>query len=371
MLCAIKNKTKTKKMKQIIFILISLIISLITKGQDLNGKWKGGLPQNDKTFVFTMEADITHRGSEISGKIKYVDPTTKDYVVEKFIGSVNGSKVTINEYEIIDSYINSNGNYGWCVKTMEGRINVNRSENTITIEGTWFSNKVWYKNTQKISQGNCAPGKFIISKELESLSKISGVVYDKEKLQGIQAQLIFQDNKEMKRCQTDRSGYYSIEINSDSNYRIVVKSSGFEEQAENIFTDEENLTKNFFLDKIVKKELPPKIPVNQKVRLKNVLFKQSKSEILSESFTELNTIFNFLQENPNTLILIEGHTDRIGDSDKNLILSKQRAEAIKKYFTDKGINGDRITTVGYGDNIIICEPECKENRRVEFIITRK
>ena len=113
------------------------------------------------------------------------------------------------------------------------------------------------------------------------------------------------------------------------------------------------------------------IPMNTKVRLKTLLFKQSKSEILPESFSELNSIFDYLQENINTLIMIEGHTDRIGDSDKNLILSKQRAEAIKKYLTDKGINGERITTVGYGDKIIICEPECKENRRVEFVITKK
>lgn len=359
-------------MKQLILFLLSILISTNSISQDLNGKWKGGLPQNDKTFVFTLEADIIHQGNEISGKIKYVNPTNNDYVIEKFIGSIKGSKVSINEYEVIDSYLSPNSYYGWCVKTMEGAIKIDKKENKITLEGTWFSNKVWYKNTEKISQGNCAPGKFIMSKELKKLTKVSGVVYDRKNIQGIKAKLTIQGTKEVKHCETDQSGNYSIEINSDSNYRIVIKSSGFKEQVENIFIGEDNLTKNFFLDKIViKKETPPRIPINQKVRLKNVLFKQSKSEILSESFSELNTLFNFLQENPNTLILIEGHTDRIGDSDKNLILSKQRAEAIKKYLTDKGINGDRITTVGYGDKIIICEPECKENRRVEFIITRK
>lgn len=347
-------------MKQILFSLIGIIIPLLVNSQDLNGKWKGGLPQNDKTFVFTMEADMNHKGENISGNAKYVDPTTKSYVIENFTGTVKNGVVTINENQIVDSKINRGASYSrWCIKKMVGNLIVNKSQNLITIEGTWTSS-------------GCAPGKFTISKELKSIKNISGVVYNKENLEGIQAQLIFQDDKEMKRCQTDGSGYYSIEINSNSNYRIAVKSSGFNEQIENIFADEKNQTKNFFLDKIVvKKESSPKIKVNEKVRLKNVLFKQSKSEILSESFLELDVLFSFLQENPNTLILIEGHTDRIGDGDKNLILSKQRAEAIKEYLTNKGVNAERITTVGYGDKIIICEPECKENRRVEFIITRK
>lgn len=347
-------------MKPIFFLLIVLFIPFTVNCQDLNGIWKGGLPQNDNTILFIMEVEIQHEGEEISGKAKYVDPTTDSYVIEKFIGSVKNNSVKIDEFKIVESKTNSGANYSrWCVKTITGNIIIDEKQNSIIIEGTW-------------SSVGCGSGKFILSKESKSLTNISGVVYDKENSRGIEAELIFENNGEIKRCKSSNLGNYSIEVSPNKDYRIMVKSSGFQEQVENLFTQKNNLTRDFFMEKLlIKKQNSSPIPVNQKVRLKNLLFKISKSEILPESNSELNRIFDFLQNNPSTFILIEGHTDRVGDSNKNLILSKQRAEAIKKYLTDKGVNGERITTVGYGDKTIICKPGCKENRRVEFVITKE
>ena len=171
---------------------------LMIISQDLNGKWKGGLPQNDKTFVFTMKVEIQQKGENISGKAKYVDPTTNSYVIEKFIGSFKNNSVNINEYEVVESKINRGANFtAWCVKTMTGNLLVDRKQNLLTIEGSWFSSKVWDVRTKKYSQGTCAPGKFFISKELESLTRISGVVYNKESLQGIEAELFFENSSEV------------------------------------------------------------------------------------------------------------------------------------------------------------------------------
>ena len=103
-----------------------------------------------------------------------------------------------------------------------------------------------------------------------------------------------------------------------------------------------------------------------KVLLLNVLFKTSKSEILSKSFDELNDLATLLKNNPDIRVQINGHTDKIGNRKSNLKLSKRRAKAIKIYLIKRGIRSNRIITNGFGDKFPICESPCEKNRRVEF-----
>ena len=53
-----------------------------------------------------------------------------------------------------------------------------------------------------------------------------------------------------------------------------------------------------------------------------MFFYQSSAELLNESFDQLDLIFNFLYENENLIIFLEGHTDNIGNAKKNLELSR-------------------------------------------------
>ncbi len=108
-----------------------------------------------------------------------------------------------------------------------------------------------------------------------------------------------------------------------------------------------------------------------KLFLLNVLFKTSKSEVLSKSFDQLNKLSVLLKDNPKIRIEINGHTDRLGNSKSNLKLSKKRAKKIKKYLIKSGVRSVRIATNGFGDEFPICDSPCTENRRVEFIISEK
>lgn len=273
-------------MNRILFLFCFTLTSITIYSQDLNGKWNGELSQNDKSFNFTMIAEIKHEGEKIYGAALYVDPNSKSYAILNLTGSINNKNIVFSEHKVVENKINKGANYsGWCIKTFTGEIKINEADSLLIIEGSWYGDKAWSQRKQKAYKRKCSPGTFIISKKIKPKQKTS-------------------------------------------------------------------------------------IPINKKMVLKNVLFEQSKSIILPESFTELNKLYAFLSENPKTKIRIEGHTDRIGNSKKNQILSNKRAKAIKEYLINKGIKSQRIETFGYGDSRIICPPKCKENRRVEFIITK-
>jgi outer membrane protein OmpA-like peptidoglycan-associated protein len=81
----------------------------------------------------------------------------------------------------------------------------------------------------------------------------------------------------------------------------------------------------------------------------------------------LTSLAKTLNKYPDTNIVIEGHTDKIGSDDYNMTLSKKRAVAVEKYLVSRDVKGGRITPYGYGETQLISEND-EENRRVEVAI---
>lgn len=105
---------------------------------------------------------------------------------------------------------------------------------------------------------------------------------------------------------------------------------------------------------------------------KNVQFERAKTEILPASFVELDKLAEFLNKNPHHKIKIEGHTDNIGNAEKNLQLSHSRARAVAAYLIKKGVHYERLSAEGFGGSKPLVKSEGgtyhPENRRVEFIL---
>ncbi|RAV29304.1 OmpA family protein [Sinomicrobium soli] len=103
-----------------------------------------------------------------------------------------------------------------------------------------------------------------------------------------------------------------------------------------------------------------------------VYFATNKYNINSESSNTLNKLAGIFKEYPNTLILVEGHTDNTGSAEYNMGLSQRRAESVTSYLSGQGISSGRFTTKWYGeeqpkyDNGTV-EGRAK-NRRVEIAI---
>lgn len=103
-------------------------------------------------------------------------------------------------------------------------------------------------------------------------------------------------------------------------------------------------------------------------------FNPSSAVIQPASYGVLNDLVTFLLKNPNYKIIVEGHTDNSGDEQKNLKLSQDRAEAVKKYMSSKSIEADRITALGYGSSKPVEDNATAagraKNRRVEFNVVQ-
>ncbi|WP_437877986.1 OmpA family protein [Sorangium sp. So ce513] len=107
--------------------------------------------------------------------------------------------------------------------------------------------------------------------------------------------------------------------------------------------------------------------------MKQVEFEFDSSRILPQSYPILDEVVRLLKANPEIKLLsIEGHTDNQGTMDYNDRLAQNRAIAVRVYLINKGVQSERLTSVGYGSRRPLVSNDTPEgrqrNRRVEFHI---
>ena len=107
---------------------------------------------------------------------------------------------------------------------------------------------------------------------------------------------------------------------------------------------------------------------------KTILFDLGKSTIRKESYAVLQNIANIMKEYPNAKFEIEGHTDSQGSDALNMKLSDDRAASVRDYLTTIGMEGNRLTSIGYGESKPIATNATKagrqQNRRVEISLKK-
>ena len=106
----------------------------------------------------------------------------------------------------------------------------------------------------------------------------------------------------------------------------------------------------------------------------DIQFKVDSDELLSTSYQTLNQAASVLLEYESVRIEIQGHASSEGDDEYNLQLSQRRAESVRSYLAQRGVDALRLTAVGYGEVQPVdtnrTDAGRKRNRRVEFIIVQ-
>jgi OOP family OmpA-OmpF porin len=108
--------------------------------------------------------------------------------------------------------------------------------------------------------------------------------------------------------------------------------------------------------------------------LDHLIFEQGKAIINPNSFPGLDELVALMKDNTKLVIQLEGHTDNQGNPGKNMELSQDRVDNVKKYIVSKGVDKDRIKTKAFGGTKPLLNantPEARvKNRRVEMRILK-
>jgi len=122
------------------------------------------------------------------------------------------------------------------------------------------------------------------------------------------------------------------------------------------------------------RQIIPIVEIGRKFIIENLLF-ATASAVLPDSVTELDVLIDFMKSRPAVVVRVEGHTDSKGQPASNKALSLMRAEAVKAYLVQRGVDPVRVQTMGLGATRPIGDNATdfgrRLNRRTEIVIIAK
>ncbi|SFR37230.1 Thrombospondin type 3 repeat-containing protein [Robiginitalea myxolifaciens] len=107
---------------------------------------------------------------------------------------------------------------------------------------------------------------------------------------------------------------------------------------------------------------------------RTILFDTGKASLKPESTSVFVDIIRILEEYPTANFTVEGHTDSVGSASLNQKLSEERANSVRDFLINEGIDAARLTAVGYGEDRPIASNNTRagrtQNRRVEINLVK-
>ena len=172
---------------------------------------------------------------------------------------------------------------------------------------------------------------------------VEGSVTDNngEHLSEATLRLIGNDGTNVK-TQIRRDGTYRLKLNKDTRYAMLVNARDYLNEKQEFstegLTDSHTYQQDFALS-----------PISKPVKMGNIFFKFGSWELSPDSEDGLNALVKKLNDNPNITIEMAAHTDLVGNNAANQELSLKRAQSVVNYLIRNGIEKERLTPVGYGE----------------------
>lgn len=172
---------------------------------------------------------------------------------------------------------------------------------------------------------------------------IEGSIFnsDGEAISDANIRIVGDDGTNVK-AQVRRDGTYRLKLNKDTRYVMLATSRGYLNQKQELSTmglsDSHTYQQNFTL-----------APISKPVKMGNIFFKFGSWELTADSEDGMQALVKLLNDNPNITIEMAAHTDMIGNNAANQELSLKRAQSVVNYLIKHGIEKERLTPVGYGE----------------------
>ncbi len=167
---------------------------------------------------------------------------------------------------------------------------------------------------------------------------------------------------------TDTTGRFSTRLPAGDKYEIFIL--GFKDSTSYIVLDIPATTgKAYYKDpfKVDIQFLPSKSFI-----LEDCNFETGKADLEEDSYKVIDELVAFLNRKDEVRIELGGHTDNVGSAKSNQILSEARANTVRNYLIEKGIDPNRVTAKGYGLTVPVESNKTVEgramNRRTEVTI---
>ena len=173
--------------------------------------------------------------------------------------------------------------------------------------------------------------------------------------------------------ETSEEGLVDYMFECEDEIQLLVSKEGYESKMIDI--------KLLDIDPpLLKIKLDPieELIVEEKIVLNPIYFEFDKANITNQAAFELDKLVSIMKKYPKIIIRAESHTDSRGPASYNKLLSERRAKSTAQYVISKGIDENRISGFGMGeeDPEIDCSSGCSKdehakNRRSEFIIVSR
>lgn len=123
-----------------------------------------------------------------------------------------------------------------------------------------------------------------------------------------------------------------------------------------------------------RKILRDKVSMKKDFQLSGVQFEFDSANLTPEAKNVLRDVVAAMKAYPKAKLDVQGHTDNTGNSQYNYDLSVKRAESVKKFLVENGINDSRLSTKGFGETRPVASNDTEEgraeNRRIEFVVVK-
>jgi outer membrane protein OmpA-like peptidoglycan-associated protein len=174
---------------------------------------------------------------------------------------------------------------------------------------------------------------------------------------------------------TDAEGKALVALVTGNNYGLTVEKEGYLFHSQNFRLDTIASAIDPILIKASLLPLEEEAEIEKPIVLNNIFFESGSAILQDISMPEINRLSALLKNNLQYNVTLIGHTDNVGSDSDNLQLSSDRAKAVYLKLIEGGINQDRVTYVGKGENEPIDTNETPQgrqtNRRTEFLLTKR